>query len=65
MARSLLCLHQGMEAGILEKGGDVAVQAAQLFHPAGFLETNPTQWILIGMALVCVLWGRRILRMWG
>lgn len=62
MARQLLYAVQGMETGILEKTGEVAVQATQLIDPAGFLETNPMLWILIGMALACVLWGRRVSR---
>lgn len=62
VARQLLYRGQGMETGILEKTGDVAVQATQLIDPAGFLETNPMLWILIGMALACVLWGRRVSR---
>ncbi len=41
MARQLLYTGQGMETGILEKTGEVAVQATQLIDPAGFLETNP------------------------
>lgn len=50
-----------METGILEKSGDVAVQATQLLDP-GFLEANPALWILIGVALAWVLWGRRVAR---
>lgn len=33
---------------------------------AGWMgDFNPAVWVVIGVALTCVLWGRRVLRMRG
>lgn len=45
---------------------EVVVDAAVALSGSDFIAPgNPAVWLVVGLALTCLLWGRRIKRAWG